>query len=181
MGNLDQQIRWSDTIVDGYVTAVLPPINLNPTFAGAVVTDSRVTVNSVLRGKAVAGAEVLLIERAGSQGQWNVIDPDNPLVQPGERYIFFLHTMPDSGALPRFRVIGYANGKARIDASGNIRFGPGAKYDMLQYAGVPSSSFVSTLTARIAYLFPPPLPYPVGVTPIPLPPNTVTPSGAMRK
>ena len=154
--------------------------------AGNVETASLVTVNSVLRGKVSAGTELLIIELGGKQGQWNVIDPGNPLPQPGERYILFLHAntasipnsagvVPDSGVVPRYRVVGYANGKARIDANGNIQFGSGAKYDMLQYASVPSSSFVSTVAARIAYLFPPPLPYPVGVTPIPLPPNTITP------
>jgi hypothetical protein len=185
MGNLEQQISWSDTIVDGYVTAVLPSITLTPAIPGNVQTASRVMVNSVLRGTVAAGTELLIIELGGKQRQWNVIDPDNPLVQPGERYILFLNAapvsipngaglIPDSGAVPRYWVRGYQNGKARVDADGNIRFGSGATQSMAQYNGTPSSSFVSILTDRIAHLFGPPPPYPVGVTPIPLPPNTNT-------
>lgn len=192
MGTLDQQIRWSDAIVDGSVTAVLPSINLNPGIPGQVVTVSRVTVNSVLRGNVSAGTELLIIEFGGKQGQWNVIDPDNPLLQAGERYIFFLRgfiqqdlpnsvgVLPDSGAVPRFEVEGFQNGKARIDANGNIQFASGATQTMLPYNGMSSSSFVSMLNARIAHLFPPPPPYPAGVTPIPLPPNRITPLPANR-
>jgi hypothetical protein len=83
--------------------------------------------------------------------------------------------------VPRYRVVGFANGKARIDATGNVQFGAGATGSMLQYNSIPDSSFIAIVTARVAYLFPPPLPYPVGVTPIPLPPNTITPLSAARK
>src|SRR6202034_1707417 len=128
MGNLEQQLYMSDAIVDGYVTAVLPSINLNPAMPGNAETASLVTVNSVLRGKVSAGSEILIIEPGGKQGQWSVVDPDNPLVQPGERYILFLRAftkknipnsagvLPDSGSVPRFEVEGFQNGKAKIDA-----------------------------------------------------------------
>ncbi len=33
MGNLEQQLRWSDTVVDGYVTAVFPSMTINPAIA----------------------------------------------------------------------------------------------------------------------------------------------------
>ena len=95
-GTLDQQLRWSDTVVDGYVTAVLPPINLNPAIAGAVETACLITVNSVLRGQALPGNDVLVIEPGGKQGQWNVIEPGNALMQPGERYVLFLHAFTKS-------------------------------------------------------------------------------------
>jgi hypothetical protein len=191
MGDLDQQLRWSDTVVDGYVTAVLPPINFDPATAGNVETASIVKVNSVFGGQAQAGTELLVIEQGGKQGQWNVIDPGNPLMQPGERYILFLHAysraipnsagiIPDSGLVPRYRVIGFANGKARVDADGNVRFNSGGTQAMLKYHGMSGSSFISILTARIQELFAPAPPYPVGVTPIPLPPNTITPLSVAR-
>jgi hypothetical protein len=192
MGNLEQQLRWSDTVVDGYVTAVLPPINFNPAIAGDVETASSVKVNSVFRGQASAGTELLVIEQGGRQGQWNVIDPGNPLMQPGERYILFLHAftraipnsagvIPDSEVVPRYRVIGLANGKARFDTNGNIQFNSGVTQSMVKCNGISGSTFISILTARITQLFAPAPPYPVGVTPIPLPPNTITPLAAARK
>jgi hypothetical protein len=170
------------------VTTALPPINENPADPGAVETGSLVTVNNVLFGSAPNASQILLLERGGKQGSWLISTAGDPLVQPGERYILFLHPdarksipnsvgiIPDSSVVPRYEVVGYANGKARIDANQKIQFPSGAIPSLLQYNNGDLNTFTAGLKGKIGSMFPTPLPYPSGVTPLSAPPHTIFPS-----
>jgi hypothetical protein len=185
--SLDDLVKMSQIILDGSVVEVLPPINRNPDMLGEVETDAVISINSVLHGKAPTRGQLLLIEEGGKQGKWSITVKGNPGVQPGERYILFLHLderqsianagtiIPDAVSTSRYYGLDYANGKAKVDADGSMQFAAGATDLSAQYNGQNLTAFTETLKSRIAALFPTPPPYPFGTTPLTPPPNTLFP------
>jgi hypothetical protein len=110
IGSLDDLIKQSLVIVDGYVTTTFPAINTAPDHPGNFATAALVTIYSVLHGKISPGNQVLLVEEGGKQGKWDVSVRGNPLVKAGKHYIFFLKpcscNIPDSeGQIPDTTVV----------------------------------------------------------------------------
>jgi hypothetical protein len=189
VGSLDDLIKRSQVIVDGSVIDVLPSVNRNPDLLGEVETAAIISINSVIKGKAPARGQILLVEAGGKQGKWSVTVKGNPGVQPGERYILFLgqdtrqsipnaSVLPDPNTTPRYYGLDYANGKARIDSYGLVQFAAGAPILGAQFGGQALASFLVQLNARIAKLFPSPPSYPFGVTPLTPPDSSIFPKPA---
>jgi hypothetical protein len=188
VGSLDQLIRMSQVVIDGVVTTTLPPVVRNSAIPGAVETDSIVTVQNVIFGASPSSPEFLLVEDGGKQGGWTVTVSGDPMVQPGERYIFFLQTdprssipnsagvIPASSSVPRYMPTVYANGKVRVAGSGLISFPAGTVSILSQYSGVSLIGFLSSVQSRIQAIYPTPPPYPSNVTPLKPPPNTIFPT-----
>lgn len=185
--SLDLLTSWSESIVEGSVTTVFPSIVLDPNLPGQVFTGSLFAVTSVLKGTPQVGASILLLEQGGTQGQWSVVTRNNPLVQTGEHYILFLspftqalknsqNIIPDSTSVHRYEIVASASGKARVNADGNVWFGPGASSFMLRYNNTPLKIFVSSVSGWVDFHTPKAVPYPVGITPAARSPRTLLPA-----
>src|SRR3984893_3254796 len=121
-GSLDMLIHMSRLIVDGTVSDVLPAVapNYDPDLP-LVETSSLVTVNEVLSAVAVPNPPsmpLFVVQEGGKAGKWEVVTPEAPLLQKGERYILFLG--PDdwatfyNPATPRYSAVGVWSGLVRV-------------------------------------------------------------------
>ena len=127
---LDQEVEYSlfrlaetaELIVDGTVIANLPAFNYNPEIAISIETDSRIAVNSTIKGSVEGGETFFLIgQRGGKVDELEIEVLDSPIVKSGERYIFFLRRdereIPDTGSkLPRYYPVGTWSGLVRVEA-----------------------------------------------------------------
>ena len=134
IGTLDDLIKAATLIVDSTVSLNLPTVDIETKDPGAVETDSLFTINQVIRGtRPAAAGQMLLIQTGGNHGQWEVSVTGDPLVKPGERYIFFLvpdwrgeipnsaGVLPDKAAVPRYIRTGAEYGQALINGNGTVQ------------------------------------------------------------
>jgi hypothetical protein len=100
-----------------------------------------------LSGKVPNGAaSILLAEVGGATGQVTVTAVDDPVVQPGEEYVFFLlrderPALPNTSGMPRYAVLGAWAGKVRV-AGGKISFLPAASPYLHEYDNTELNAFV---------------------------------------
>ncbi len=155
--SLDQLVGSADAIVDGTVASTFPAeaIDLRPA-TPLIETRAVISISKVLFGRNIApGTEKIILTQVGGQyGQWNIVPFEAPLVQAGERYIFFLNL--DSRSLPqtvpgtpRFAATGIWSGLAKVVDS-QIQF-PGRASPGLRannQSDVPA--FVASLQERIS-------------------------------
>jgi hypothetical protein len=176
VGTLDQLVRGSDLIIDGTVHGVLSSPLLRPDDPASIQTNSQIVVNEVLRGELPAGSPmVVLAQMGGAGGGYEIAVPDDPLVQPGDRYILFLRRARRDGpenslGVPRYWALGYWSGKVKISRQGTIQFLPASAEELHSFDGWSVSAFVAAVKERIRTPF-----GPRGGTPVPLPPGVPIP------
>ncbi len=177
---LDQLVQNSDLIIDGTVHGALSSPLRVPDDPTSVETNSQIIVNEVLWGELPAGtSSVILAQPGGAVGGYEVAVPDDPLVQPGERYILFLQratlNRPENYlGVPRYWALGYWSGKVKISEQGTIQFLPAATEELHSFDGWSVPAFVATIRERIKRSFGPP-PYTHVVNPGPPPPGAPIP------
>jgi hypothetical protein len=153
-------IRMSSLIVDGTVTSHLPVINTSPVIStGAVApglqTHSVVAVNAVLSGAVPnSAANILLAEIGGQLGKWDISVEGDPLVAPGERYIFFLNSdekkeLPNFSGMPRYAPVGVWSGKIKV-TNGKVAFAGPSNPQLHTYDGTGVDAFLQTLKQTIS-------------------------------
>jgi hypothetical protein len=186
VATLDQLVQGSDLIIDGTVHGVLSSPLRRPDDPASVETNSEIVVNEVLRGELPAGTQsVVLAQMGGAAGGYEIAVPDDPLVQPGDRYILFLERqrreVPENNlGVPRYWALGYWSGKVKISEQGTIQFLPATAEELHSFDGWSVATFVATVKQRIKRSFgPSPVP-PVG-NPGPPPPGVpIPPTGPPR-
>jgi hypothetical protein len=154
---LDQLVAMSQLIVVGTVVNVLPPVHPNPAIVTTVETDSLIAVEQVLYGKLPFGVKtILLMQLGGKATPCSYEVPDDPLVQNGERYVFFLReddraTPPNTTGSPRYFAAGYWSGKAKI-VSGKIQFLPRSSADLHSHDNRDLTTFLDMVQSRVSLL-----------------------------
>jgi hypothetical protein len=174
VGTLDQLVRASDLIIDGTVHGVLSSSLRIPDDPGSIQTNSQIIVNDVLRGELPgASPNVVLVQMGGAALGYEIAVPDDPLVQRGDRYIFFLQrerrAPQNSVGVLRYYAVGYWSGKVKISEKGTIQFLPASAEELHSYDGWSVSAFVAAVNELIKP------PGPRGGTPVPLPSDVPTP------
>ena len=176
VSTLDQLVQGSDLIIDGTVHGVLSSMLRVQDDPASVSTNSEIIVNEVLRGELPAGARtVVLGQMGGAAGGDEVVVPEDPLVQKGDRYILFLQR----GTLDRperYLALGYWSGKVKVDDQGTVQFLPATAEELHSFDGWTVAAFVTAVKERIQRSFGPrpqppkenPGPPPLGV---PVPPT----------
>jgi hypothetical protein len=107
-------VRGAERIVVGRVAAVSPRFATNEYGDRLIVSDVRIQVEEVLKGRADAS---LVMELEGGQiGDLRLEVSDLPEMAAGDRAVFFLRSGPSGKALPHAR----GQGIKRIDARGQI-------------------------------------------------------------
>jgi hypothetical protein len=175
VGTLDQLVRASDLIIDGTVHGVLSSPLLRPDDPASIETNSQIIVNEVLRGESPGGSPmVVLAQKGGAAVGYEIVVPDDPLVQPGDRYILFLQRArrgPENKlGVPRYWAVGFWSGKVKISEQGTIQFLPASAEELHSYDGWSVSTFVAAVNERIEPPF-----GPRGGNPRPLPPGVPIP------
>ena len=174
-GSLDMLIHMSRLIVDATVSdvppAVVPNINLD---LPLVETYALVTVNEVLSAVAIPGPTSLplfVVQEGGMAGKWEVITPEAPLLQKGERYILFL--APDdratfyNPATPRYNAVGVWSGMVSVQ-NGKVAFQPRAAAALHDNDNMTVEGFLALVRSRVAAIVPKDqiiLPHPIHVPP----------------
>ncbi len=183
---LDQLVQNADLIIDGTVHGVLSSPLRVPDDPTSVQTNSQIIVNEALRGELPAGTPtVVLAQPGGTAGGYEVAVPDDPLVQPGDRYILFLErerrAAPGNNlGVPRYWAVGYWSGKVKISEQGTIQFLPASAEELHSFDGWSVPTFVAAVKERIKRSFGPPPRTPVG-NPGPPPPGApIPPTGPPR-
>lgn len=134
--SLEELAEKADLIVDGTVAVVLPSISLSNRNPHSIETDSLVSVRKVIGGALPSTVRMLAVAQIGGKiGDAEAAVEDDPLVKPGERYIFFLkrddqRAVVNTSGSPRYSVVGVWIGKPKVDnekvrfagkASGSLR------------------------------------------------------------
>lgn len=157
--SLDMLIHMSLLIVDGTVSDVLPAVHVGtdpdtPT----VETYSRILVHEVLSAVAVPKpASLFVVQEGGKAGKWDVVTPDVPLLQKGERYIFFLD--PDQRepayepGTPRFNAVGVWSGLVRVQDD-RVGFLPRAVPALHDSDNMSASGFLALVRRRVEAVVP---------------------------
>jgi hypothetical protein len=118
--SLEQLADSAHLIVDGTVLASFPATNVNPEIPLSIHTDSRVAVNSVLKGAVPDGKQLfLLTQEGGKVGDLDIEVANSSLVKSGERYLFFLRRSDrtdNSVGLTRYFAIGTWSGMLKVEA-----------------------------------------------------------------
>src|ERR1700689_1042155 len=115
-------IILSKVIVDGTVVGALPTITTSrsPGIRPNLETHSIVAVNSLFLGSIPGGsADILIAQVGGVSGNWNITAKGDPLLLPGERYIFFLvsderEELPNTSGTPRYATVGIWSGRLKV-------------------------------------------------------------------
>src|SRR5207249_11796370 len=127
--SLEQLVRLSDLIVAGTVAKVLPSTLINPNNPSLPETTSLISVNEVVWGTLPYGTNTIAISELGGRvGPCGLVIADDPLVESGEEYIFFLvaeKRRPNTSGSPLYSTFGAGGGKAKI-TDRKIQFLPGA-------------------------------------------------------
>jgi len=139
----------------GTVVTVLPAFNRNPEHLISIETHSLVALEKVLYGTLPSGIRrIVLAQEGGKAGPCELVVPDDPLVQDGEEYVFFLladepdrvpETVP---GLRRYVGAGVWGGKAKI-MDGKIQFPPSAGPGLEEYNGIDAAAFIAKVADRI--------------------------------
>jgi hypothetical protein len=135
VSGLDQLVRESDLIIDATIGKVLKTIHMDPREPKFLETYTQISVNKVIRGELPKGQQSLAInEFGGDLDGYHVVDAQNSLVQPGERYILFLEVLkerkefpvPDLG-MPIYSVVGISDGKIKISEKETVQRHPSSR------------------------------------------------------
>jgi hypothetical protein len=146
--SLEDLTKKADLIVDGTVATVLPSNSLSPMNPYSIETDSLITVRRVLGGTLDSPNRTLAIAQIGGRiGSAESVVQDDPLLKPGDRYIFFLQpdgrtTVANASGSPRYVVLGVWSGKAKIEA-GKIQFVERAGPQLRTRNGMDEDSFIA--------------------------------------
>lgn len=173
--SLAQLVETADLIVDGTVTLTLPSVNYNPNRRTAIQTDSRISVNALIKGSVPDDKGfVLLAQEGGKLGELEIEAWRCPVVKPGVRYIFFL--APDERKLPtndtglsRYYAVGVWSGLVRVE-SNRVQFAEAADASLRQHDSTSVDDFVSLVLDTLHHrIMPPPSERPI--VPWPLQPG----------
>ncbi len=153
--SLDQLVRASDLIMVGTVLNVLPAFSNNPEHLISIETHSLVALEEVLYGTLPPGnRRIVLAQQGGQAGPCKLVVPDDPLVQDGEEYVFFLladepDRVPETApGLRRYVGAGVWGGRAKV-VDGKIQFPPSAGPGLEEYNGIDAAAFIATVANRI--------------------------------
>jgi hypothetical protein len=152
-------IRHSKLIVDGHVQSLLPTVDIsrkaNPVPGSPVLeTDAVVIVDAIFSGTIPnKSGSILVAQEGGELGKWRTIIPQDPLVAPGERYIFFLMqdhrtAVPNVTGLPRYWAVGVWAGKFKV-TDGVVNVSRYARSGLTALNGGDVNSFLQLLRSRI--------------------------------
>jgi len=147
----------SQLIVVGTVGKVLPAFNTNPDDLSDIETHSLVAVEELLYGTMHSGIRmILLTQMGGKAGPCALVVPDDPLVQNGEQYLFFLMVddraeIPNTSGSPRYVALGLWSGKAKV-VNGEIQFLPRASPGLHEYDNTDVTTFIAAVEDRVKIL-----------------------------
>jgi hypothetical protein len=152
-------IRHSKVILDGRIQSLLPTVDIsrktNPVLGSPVLeTDVVVNVDTVFFGTIPNNSGNIVIPQSGGDlGKWHTSVPQDPLVVPGERYIFFLtqdyrKSVPNPTGLPRYWAVGVWAGKFKV-INGVVNVSPYAGKGLTALNGGDVNSFLQLLRSRI--------------------------------
>jgi hypothetical protein len=154
--SLERLLLVSDLVVEGTVLNPVPAFNPTSSDLSSVETDSMISVTQRLWGNIPSnGSTILLFQLGGKTGGCTEIVPDDPIVQPNERYILFLAVdnrkqVPNPSGVPRYIAPGIWT-KAKI-TNGKIQFQPRANHGLHKYDGMDVNSFLAIVRDRITVL-----------------------------
>lgn len=152
--SLDQLMLMSTLIVEGTVLSSFPPIRVNPEDIYNIETHSLVEVSSILTGEVPGESpKIILAQRGGTIDRLEVVAPDAPLVQPGERYLLFLarderEKLKNTTSLERYYVVGVWAGLLTIK-DGKVLMPSRSENQFHQYNHMDIKAFVKVLGDKI--------------------------------
>ena len=153
--SLEQLVRLSDLIVAGTVAKVLPSTLINPNNPSLPETTSLISVNEVVWGTLPYGTNTIAISELGGRvGPCGLVIADDPLVESGEEYIFFLvaeKRRPNTSGSPLYSTFGAGGGKAKI-TDRKIQFLPGASKGLHRHDNTATDAFIATVKATAILL-----------------------------
>ena len=153
--SLEQLVRLSDLIVAGTVAKVLPSTLINPNNPSLPETTSLISVNEVVWGTLPYGTNTIAISELGGRvGPCGLVIADDPLVESGEEYIFFLvaeKRRPNTSGSPLYSTFGAGGGKAKI-TDRKIQFLPGASKGLHRHDNTATDAFIATVKATAIIL-----------------------------
>jgi hypothetical protein len=145
--------RTADLIVDGTVVGSLPVRRSIPDVPYTLETDALIAVNHVLKGPQNL-TTIMVAESGGVQAALKVVNKDNALMVPQERYVLFLlkerrSTLPTMAGVPRYAVIANSQGKFLVEngAVQIITKAPSAVQS--QYRGSGVGAFEAAIAASV--------------------------------
>ena len=145
--------RTADAIIDGTVTSSLPARRSIPDVPYTLETDAVIAVNKVLKGSQDLKT-IMVAESGGVQGGVKVINQNNLLMVPRERYVLFLLKedrtgLPMMPGVPRYAVIAATEGKFLVenDTVQIITRAPSAVQS--QYRGNGIGAFEAAIMAQV--------------------------------
>jgi hypothetical protein len=149
----------STLIIDGAVSEVLPAVHPDPNpDIPLVETYSRVIVKEVLSAVAVAKpASLFIVQEGGRAGKWEVVTPQAPLPQKGDRYILFLQ--PDNRrpfydpATPRYNAVGFWSGLVKV-TNGRVNFLPDSATALRGLDNMTVDDFLALVLRRVDAIMP---------------------------
>ena len=137
VASLETLVVMSKLIVIGTVGSAMPAVDTSPNpDAPEVETHAAFAVEKVLWGALPKGVNTIYIaQQGGKAGKWDVVPVEDPLLQPGERFILFL--APDDrkmtfsfSSVPRYYTVGAYAGRVAI-VNETVQF-PSATYARLR-------------------------------------------------
>jgi hypothetical protein len=155
--SLDQLIRSADLIVDATVAGSEATVALDINVIPDLETDSVLSISqtfyNAFSSKRAIAPQVLLAQTGGKWQDWDIEPKGAPLVQPGQRYIFFLEqdcreTPPRTRSLPRYDAVGVWAGLLTV-VDGRVVFLPSAAPILHESDGTVVTTFVAALKSRI--------------------------------
>jgi len=119
--SLEEVTLKADIIIDGTVIRNLPSVSLSSQLPHSIETDSLIQITRLVGGNLPPSVRVVAVSQLGGVvGTAEAIVEDDPLLQVGERYIFFLQRddarpiVTNSSGAPRYSVLGVWTGKAKV-------------------------------------------------------------------
>jgi hypothetical protein len=158
--SLSQLVESSELIVEGVVLANLPAFNYNPKIPISIETDSKIAVNSLVKGSVDGeGASFLLVQRGGKVGDLEIHAANTSIVKSGDRYILFLRRdrreIPDTRTSPpRYDAVGIWSGLVRIE-NDRVLFADTAASSLRQNDNSSVDDFKTLLVDTLHYRVPP--------------------------
>src|SRR5438876_4427001 len=114
--SLTQLVQYSDLSMWWTVAKVLPSTLINPNDPSLPETTSLISVNEIVWGTLPYGTNTISVSQLGGRVEpCRLVNSDDPLVESGEEYIFFLlpqkKGLPNTSGSPLYSTVGAWSGK----------------------------------------------------------------------